>query len=150
MKVIKSMYENIKSRIKSNNELSDEFTCCLGVRQGECLSPFLFAMYVNDIEDFLYIKGAEGVDITIFESCLLLYADDITIFAETAQGLQKGLDILKEYCTKGKLTVSIEKSKIMVFRKGGQLPRKLKFYYDGLELSIVEAFFFFFFFFFFT
>ena len=55
--------------------------------------------------------------------------------------MQKGLDILKEYCTKGKLTVSIEKSKIMVFRKGSQLPRKLKFYYDGLELSIVESFF---------
>ena len=69
MKVIKGMYENIKSRVKNNNELSDEFTCCLGVRQGECLSPFLFAMYVNDIEDFLYIKGAEGVDITMFESC---------------------------------------------------------------------------------
>ena len=50
LKVIKSMYDNIKSRVKSNNELIDEFTCCLGVRQGDCLSPFLFAMYVNDIE----------------------------------------------------------------------------------------------------
>ena len=140
LKVIKSMYENIKSRVKSNNELSDEFTCCLGVRQGECLSPFLFAIYVNDIEEFFYTKGAEGVDITMFKLFLLLYADDITVFSETAQGLQKGLDILKEYCTKWKLTVNIEKSKVIVFRKGGQLPRNLKFYYDGLELSIVGSF----------
>ena len=44
-------------------------------------------MYVNDIEDFFYIKGAEGVYITMFKLLLLLYADDITIFAETAQGL---------------------------------------------------------------
>ena len=29
---------------------------------------------------------------------LLLYADDIVIFAESSQGLQKGLDILAEYC----------------------------------------------------
>ena len=36
LKVIKSMYENIKSRVKSHNELSDEISCCLGVRQGEC------------------------------------------------------------------------------------------------------------------
>ena len=52
LKVIKSMYENIKSRVKSNNKLSDELTCCLGVRLGECFSTFLFAMYVNDIEEF--------------------------------------------------------------------------------------------------
>ena len=40
LNVIKSMYQNIKSKVKCNNELSDEFSCCLGVRQGECLSPF--------------------------------------------------------------------------------------------------------------
>ena len=28
----------------------------------------------------------------------------------------------------------------MVFRKGGQLPRTLKFYYDGSDLSIVSSF----------
>ena len=38
--MIKSMYENIKSRLKCNNELSAEFSCCLCVRQCEYLSPF--------------------------------------------------------------------------------------------------------------
>ena len=74
---------------------------------------------------------------TMFKLFLLLYADYITIFAETEQSLQKGLDILKEYCTKLKLTINVEKSKIMVFRKDGHLPRNLNFYYDG---SIVESF----------
>ena len=37
-----------------------------------------------------YTKGAEWVDITMFKLFLLLYADDITVFLETAQGLQKG------------------------------------------------------------
>ena len=67
------------------------------MRQGECLSSFLFAIYVNYIEEFFYIKGAEGMCITMFKLFLLLYADDINIFAETAQGLQKGLDILILY-----------------------------------------------------
>ena len=47
------MYENIKSKVKYDNRLSNNFTCLLGVRQGECLSLFLFSMYVNDLEEKL-------------------------------------------------------------------------------------------------
>ena len=46
------------------------------------------------------------MDIYMFKLFLLLYADDITIFAETSDGLQKGLDILTDYCTRWKLTVN--------------------------------------------
>jgi hypothetical protein len=49
--IVKSIYESVKSRVKCNNELSDEFPCLLGVRQGECLSPFLFSIFINDLED---------------------------------------------------------------------------------------------------
>ena len=51
LNVIRGMYSSVKSRVKYQNELSSEFECYLGVRQGECLSPFLFSMYINDIED---------------------------------------------------------------------------------------------------
>ena len=76
----------------------------------------------------------------MFKLFFLLYADDIIVFAETAVGLQNCLNILHEYCSKWKLTVNIEKSTIMVFRKGGILPNDLKFYYNGSELSIVNSF----------
>ncbi len=69
--VIKSMYANIKSRVKFNNNLSEGFSCELGVRQGECLSPFLFAMYINDLEDEFYLKGFEGIDIGMIKILLL-------------------------------------------------------------------------------
>ena len=52
----------------------------VNIRQGECLSPFLFAMYLNDIEDEFREKGAEGLDIGLMKMFLLLYADDIIIF----------------------------------------------------------------------
>ena len=57
---------------------------------------------------------------------LLLYADDIVILSETAEGLQKGLHILKDYCDKWKLIINTSKTKIMVFRKGGTLQRNQK------------------------
>ena len=103
MNVIRSIYENVKSRVKYNNELSNDFDSYLGVRQGECLSRFVFSMYLNDIEDEFILHGLEGVDIGSLKLFLLLYADDMTIFAETPAALQKGLDTLKSYCNRWKL-----------------------------------------------
>ena len=86
--------------------LSEDFSCMTGVRQGECLSPILFAMYVNDIEREFITKGADGVDLGFIKLFLLLYADDIVIFSESAVGLQHGLDLLQEYCQRWRVTVN--------------------------------------------
>ena len=37
--IIKSMCEHVRSRVKYNNTLSDDFSCFFWVRQGESLSP---------------------------------------------------------------------------------------------------------------
>ena len=97
-------------------------------------------MYSNDLENDLMQKGAEGFDIGMLKLYLLLYADDIGVFAESSEGLQKGLDILAEYCKKWKLNVNIEKTKIMISRKGGNLARNLSFKYEGKTIEIVGKF----------
>ena len=56
--IIKSMYNAVKSKVKNNNSVSEAFSCKIGVRQGECISPLLFAMYVNDLEQELENNGA--------------------------------------------------------------------------------------------
>ena len=104
------------------------------------LSPFLFSTYLNDIEDELYLNGIEGIDLHHIKLFLLLYADDITLFSETAEGLQIALNLLSTYCQRWKLTVITKKTKVMIFRKGGILPRNLKFYYNDEELEIVNTF----------
>ena len=140
LNVIKSMYAKVKARVKFNYELSEPFESYLGVRQGECLSPFLFSMYLNDIEEEFYLNGFKGIDIGSIKLFLLLYADDMTIFSETEVGLQQGLKFLETYCNRWKLTVNKDKTKIMVFRKGGILRCNLKFYYQDHELEIVSSF----------
>ena len=90
MDIIKSMYEH-EWRVKYNNTLSDDFSWgVLGVRQGESLSPFLFSMYWNDIEEHFILNGFEGIDLDMFKLFLLLYADDIVIVPETEEAWNMG------------------------------------------------------------
>ena len=51
--VVKNMYNNAKSYIRNNNTNGEMFNCGIGVRQGENLSPLLFALYLNDLQEFL-------------------------------------------------------------------------------------------------
>ena len=64
----------------------------------------------------------------------------ILYFAQSSEELQNSLDTLFEYCQRFKLSVNISKTKVMVFRKGGILPRDLKFYYNGKVLNIINTF----------
>ena len=76
----------------------------------------------------------------MFKIFMLLYADYIVIFANNQEQLQNSLDLLLEYCNRWKFTINITKTKVMVFRKGGMLPRNLIFYYNGVALEIVKEF----------
>ena len=64
----------------------------------------------------------------MFKIFMLLYADDIVVFANTQEQLQNSLDLLLEYCNKWKLTINVSKTKVTVFRKGGVLPQNMGFY----------------------
>ena len=140
LNIIKSMYSEVKSRVKFDNKLGSEFICALGVRQGECLSPMLFSLFLNDLEEVFASEGYEGLDIDILKIFMLLYADDIVIFSKSAEELQEGLNLLLNYCNRWKLKVNVDKTKIMVFRNGGVLPENLIFYYDNQVLEIVKKF----------
>ena len=117
--ILRSMYSCMKTKVFNNCEKSEPFECKLGVRQGECLSPFLFAMYVNDLESHLCSPDA-GITIDDVRFLLLLYADDLVIFSESPDALQLQINKMYEYCHRWKLRINAEKSKIVVFKKGNQ------------------------------
>ena len=48
--VIKNLYNSAKSAVRLNTGTGSFFDCRIGVRQGDNLSPLLFAMYLNDLQ----------------------------------------------------------------------------------------------------
>ena len=70
---------------------------------------------------------------------LLLYADDAVILAQSAEDLQKGLNCLETYCKRYKLTVNTDKTRIMIFKKGGRNIAS-RWHFGDKELEIVRSF----------
>ena len=93
LKMIMSMYKCVKTKVYVNGQTSASFEYKLGVRQGEWLSQFLFAMYINDMEEALS-RCNTGVTVDDVKLFLLFCADDAVIFAESAEELQNGINIL--------------------------------------------------------
>jgi len=103
------MYDNVKSRVKHMNLLSNSFESQLGVRHGECVYPFLFSMFINDLENMFVENGVNGIDVNMFKLFLILHADDIVVFANSIHDLQNSLDLLYAYCNKWKLRGNVAK-----------------------------------------
>ena len=111
------------SCIRYLNTLSELFDCNIGLMQGEICSPLLFALFISDIENFLQENMDAGITLDQLSLYLVLFADDAVIFSDTPQGLQQSLNKLQQYCETWNLTVNVDKTKIIVFRKGGILSR---------------------------
>ena len=146
--IIMNMYENIKSRIRTAEGNSAFFPCQTGVRQGENLSPIMFSIYLNDLEQYLHTHLAPGITCEIGNDAnyavflklfILLFADDTVLFGNSKEDLQKMLNIFEKYCDKWKLTVNISKTKVLIFSRGRNLNNQ-KFYFKGTELEVVNEY----------
>ena len=56
---------------------------------------------------------------------MLLFADDLVLFADTKVELQRLINRLKIYCDKFKLKINLKKTNVIVFRNGGYLRQLL-------------------------
>ena len=91
------MYDMAKSCVRQNNLMSEYFVCNIGVRQGDNMSPLLFALFINDISK--YIEGKyRGLSINNWYPTLLdnhismfvlLYADGTIVLAKMRVNYRK-------------------------------------------------------------
>ena len=108
--------------------------------QGEVLSPILFSLYVNDFEVEFIKNGCTPTELQNLHLFILMYADDMVLFPETVAGLQNMLDVLYDYTKQWNLEVNIQKTKIVIFRNGGQIKRNENWLYDGCQIEVLNQF----------
>lgn len=143
-RIIKNMYSGIKSCISINNKSSNFFPCARGVRQGENLSPLLFSLFLNDLENYFTVNNGKNVTISdetldmYLKLVVILYADDTVIFANSEEDLTSLLHTFNDYCSMWKLDINFDKTKIMVF--GDRYRRNRNFIVNGNNIEVVDQF----------
>ena len=93
-------------------------------------------LYVNDLPALLKIGCCDPVNQNMTQLNILMYADDMVLLSNSAEGLQKSLFLLESYCHKWQLVVNTKKTKVLIFNKKSEN----RFTYKSEELQNVNEF----------
>jgi hypothetical protein len=139
---IKNMYNNVKARVRCGAKLTDYVNCTAGVKQGDVCSPILFSLFINELSVEVINKGRHGATFMLdaLELFILLLADDVILMSETVIGLQTQLNNLQHAACELDLKVNMNKSNIIVFRKGGYLGARERWVFSGAVMPVANVY----------
>ena len=123
LRMLKSMYRTVQACVRCGSENTEYFTCLQGLKQGCLASPTLFSLFVNELAHDIISQGKHSLQFSPndIEICVMLFADNIVLLSATIIGLQNQITALYNAANRLRLQVTLSKTKVMVFRKGGYL-----------------------------
>ena len=83
------LYEKVIGRLRTPEGFSDPIQSTIGVKQGCPLSPTLFGLYIDELEDFLMKSSQPGDGCYLHQVLIsiLLFADDVVLLASSLDSL---------------------------------------------------------------
>ncbi len=136
---LKAMYKSVKYCVKVANGYTDPISSDRGLKQGCVLSPILFNLFIDNMSN-IFEENCAPLSLMDVKLNHLLYADDLILLSRSPEGLQNCLNALGSYCNDWDLTVSIKKSKTMIFNPAGKIIKDHKFSYLNQTLEMVNNF----------
>ena len=143
MDTIKSMFEKVCVRVKVDGKYSEPFRVLQGVKQGDPISPLLFGLLIEILHEML-IQSCQADGVVVGDKMItdLLFADDTTLLAGSADGLQRMLRVVELFCEVFGLRVNLSKSCVVVFRRSRRLPvaaTRAVWLYKGVVLEVKDS-----------
>lgn len=145
IKIVKSLYKETYIKIRQRNIISDGFVPTKGLKQGCCLSPLLFKIFLEQS-----LKGWKNkckyMGLPLDEGTLytLSFADDQVVMAQDYEDIEYMARKLIEQYNKWGLTVNLEKTEYMciggeqrdlVLNNGQKIKQCSEYKYLGMTLS---------------
>lgn len=96
VRLLESWYGQQLMQVRWDCHFSQPFSVSNGVKQGGVLSPYFFAVYMDDLSNALN-KVEAGCYIGNLRFNHLMFADDICCICPSVRGLQKILDVCELY-----------------------------------------------------
>ena len=137
------MYKQVEQLVRVNSYLLEPILISLGRKQGCNLSPILFNLFIEDLNNifdhdcFPTRLDDEGIN-------HLLHTDDMIILSLTKEGLQECLNRLSVYCQKWGLDINLDKLYLfyimIIFNQSGRIPRNIHFTHDNNVITIGQKY----------
>eukprot|EP01018_Ginkgo_biloba_P003963 Gb_31352 [translate_table: standard] len=103
--------------VRTSNRFTKTIYNTIRVKQGCPFSPTLFGLYIDEL--WTYLRDAlrpddecHLYDVLIY---ILLYVDDVILLSHIVEGLERQVDALNSFCDDRKLSVNLNKTKVMAF-----------------------------------
>ena len=96
--------------VKLPDGLLEPFTTTISVKQGCVLSPKIFKLYIDKI-CAIFDQNCRPVKINNSNFNCLLWADDLLLVSETAEGLQNCINRMGKFCKELDLKEHIKKTR---------------------------------------
>ena len=84
--LIKDMYTNVVTSVRTSDGDTDDFPINIGLHQGSALSPYLFALVIDEVT-----RDIQG-DIP----WCMLFADDVVLIEESRSGVSQKLELWRQ------------------------------------------------------
>jgi hypothetical protein len=139
LSLLKNIYENDEYILVDGNKKA-QVRPTRGVKQGCPLSPLLFSLYINDIDQISEdIEGAVAGD-GAFRVTHMLYADDLCLTVNNPHCMQRMLNKLQVYSQRKGLIVNVGKSEVVHFNSKPGCASLPVFTYGGSPLVAKDSF----------